>query len=143
MEQKTNEKPKRYFKFGLYFFATIGLIFSLAAIIIFFNTVTAPIYSFHLSEKIMVDYFHSTENTYNKKFNQDKKMGEFCYRLKGGEIDNGKINLTIDQQKIMGALYNNDNVYSANIDPATLNLDFDKNAGVLKWHWYNWLGFGF
>jgi hypothetical protein len=137
MEQKSFLKPI------VYFFATVGLLFSIMALIAILNTKMNTQYLFSVSQKLRADYFQATEYKYNNQFNQNKKFGEFCYRLTGNEIDNGKINLTTDEQKIRGSLYYNNQLYAANIDPDNLNLAFDKDSGNLKWKWYNWLGFGF
>jgi hypothetical protein len=143
MEQKINENFKHSLKIGLCILSIIGLIFSLIFLVFIFNVKTNPEYLFFLSKKIRADYFYKTEIRYNKQFNQSKKFGEFCYRLIGDEIDKNKVNLTLDQQKIRGSLYYNDQVFVANINPVNLDLEFNRDEKNFKWKWYNWLGFGF
>ena len=127
---------KRVSIFVVAFLALLGVI----GLIVIFNYTFSANYKLFLSQKLRADAWASLEKTYNAKFNQDKNFGEFCYRFRDHELDNNKISLSVDEQKIRGAVYAERNIYEANVDPKDMSLEIGQSSR--RWRWYNWLGFG-
>lgn len=114
---------------------SVGLVNSIIVLNLIFN----QNYQQRLSQKLRMTSFDAMENEYNKKFDQNKKFGEFCYRLVGGELDKKQINLGSDG-RIRGALYADNNIYKAEVDTRSAGLIFDHNPQNLQWKWYSWFG---
>jgi hypothetical protein len=99
-------------------------------------------YMLLLSKEFRQTAYFTIQKNYNQEFNMNKNFGEFCYRFFGNEIADKKIGVSLADQKIMGTVYANNNIYGAEVDPATLQLEMGPKLAGYDLKWYNWLGFG-
>lgn len=140
-------KFKNIKKYILYiliiFFCTLGITFFL--LLTSFNLIgdQAKVrFMLALSQKLRIESYLLLEIYYNKKYNKTKNFGEFCYNFMGSEINDKKIKLSQDEQKIRGAVYTGGNFYSANINTTTLELELSSTPTTWNWRWYNWFAIG-